>query len=104
MDYSCANGFCPSFVSVVGGSIKSKALGDLDDRETVYFSKLTVPQREELDAVYSILVAGIGGTGVLTIGAILATAAHLEHSNATSLDFTGLSQKNGSVVTHTPDR
>lgn len=100
MDYSCANGFCPSFVSVVGGSIKSKALGDLDDRETVYFSKLTVPQREELDAVYSILVAGIGGTGVLTIGAILATAAHLEHSNATSLDFTGLSQKNGSVVTH----
>ena len=50
--------------------------------------------------MYSILVAGIGGTGVLTIGAILSTAAHLEHSNATSLAFTGLSQKNGAVVTH----
>ena len=100
MDYSCANGFCPSFVSVVGGSIKSKALGDLGEHETVLFSQLAAPQREELDAVYSILVAGIGGTGVLTIGAILATAAHLEHSNATSLDFTGLSQKNGAVVTH----
>ena len=87
-------GFCPSFVSLVGGSIKFKALGE-DDRETVYFSKLTVPQREELDAGKTDIV--IGG---LTIGAILATAAHLEHSNATSLDFTGLSQKNGSVVTH----
>ena len=103
MDYSCASGFCPSFVSVVGGSIKSKALGDLSDRETVLFSQLATPQREEMDAVYSILVAGIGGTGVLTIGAILATAAHLERSNATSLDFTGLSQKNGAVVTHVRD-
>ena len=100
MDYSCANGFCPSFVSVVGGSIKSKALGDFSERESEVFKQLTPPQLTDFDDVYSILVAGIGGTGVLTIGAILATAAHLEHSNATTLDFTGLSQKNGAVVTH----
>ena len=100
MDYSCANGFCPSFVSVVNGSLKSKVLSDVGLLESKLFEQLSPPQVVDLDGVYSILVAGIGGTGVLTIGAILSTAAHLEHSNATSLAFTGLSQKNGAVVTH----
>src|SRR5262249_57121433 len=57
----------------------------------------TVPALAEL---YGILVTGIGGTGVITVGALLGMAAHLEGKGCTTLDFTGLSQKNGAVMSH----
>jgi indolepyruvate ferredoxin oxidoreductase len=95
-DFSCVKGFCPSFVTVHGGGLRKQkgAGGDVD------FSKLPMPALPSLDEPYNILVTGIGGTGVVTIGALLGMAAHLEHKGATVLDQTGLAQKGGAVTTH----
>jgi indolepyruvate ferredoxin oxidoreductase len=103
-DYSCLNGFCPSFVTVEGGSLrkpKKAATGD--------FSNLPEPSLADCEDPYGILVTGIGGTGVITIGALLGMAAHVEGKGCSVLDMTGLAQKNGAVVSHvriaeTPER
>ncbi len=98
-DYSCLNGFCPSFVTVENGSLKKmkkQAVGVAGDP----FAALPLPQVRSLAEPYGILVTGIGGTGVITIGALLGMAAHLEGKGCTVLDFTGLSQKNGAVMSH----
>nr|WP_269475706.1 indolepyruvate ferredoxin oxidoreductase family protein [Variovorax sp. SRS16] len=104
-DYSCVKGFCPSFVSVLGGSLrKPQRVTD-----AAAFAALPEPARPPIDQrVYSILVAGMGGTGVVTIGAILGMAAHLEGRGCGLLDMAGLAQKGGSVWSHlrfgpTPD-
>jgi indolepyruvate ferredoxin oxidoreductase len=94
-DYSCVNGFCPSFVTVEGGSVRKPKKAD-----TVDFSHLPAPALPAVADPYSILVTGIGGTGVVTIGALLGMAAHLENKGVSVLDMTGLAQKNGAVVTH----
>ena len=101
-DYSCINGFCPSFVTVEGGRLrKSKAgIAKRDD-----FGELPQPRVPSLDTFkgeqpYGILITGIGGTGVITIGALLGMAAHLEGKGVSVLDMTGMSQKNGSVMSH----
>ena len=95
-DYSCVKGFCPSFVTVVGGSLRKPRKADAAD-----FSTLPVPSAVASTAEpYGILVTGIGGTGVVTIGALLGMAAHLEGKGASVLDMTGLAQKNGAVVSH----
>jgi len=94
-DYSCVNGFCPSFVTVEGGSLRKPKKAD-----SVDFSHLPQPVRPSTADPYSILVTGIGGTGVVTIGALLGMAAHLEDKGVSVLDMTGLAQKNGAVVTH----
>jgi indolepyruvate ferredoxin oxidoreductase len=94
-DYSCVNGFCPSFVTVEGGSLRKPKKADAVD-----FSQLPAPRLPATDEPYSILVTGIGGTGVVTIGALLGMAAHLENKGVSVLDMTGLAQKNGAVVTH----
>jgi len=96
-DFSCVKGFCPSFVTVLGGSLrKPERPGQIE-----LFSVLPEPNRPSLDAgVYSILVAGMGGTGVVTIGAILGMAAHLEGLGCGLLDMAGLAQKGGSVWSH----
>ena len=94
-DYSCVNGFCPSFVTVEGGSLrkpKKAAAGD--------FPALADPTPASITEPYGILVTGIGGTGVVTIGALLGMAAHLEGKGCSVLDMTGLAQKNGAVVSH----
>src|SRR6185369_184707 len=94
-DYSCVNGFCPSFVTVEGGQLlKPKKAGNID------FSSLTEPALASSATPYGILVTGIGGTGVVTIGALIGMAAHLEGKGCSVLDMTGLAQKNGSVVSH----
>jgi indolepyruvate ferredoxin oxidoreductase len=95
-DYSCVKGFCPSFVTVEGGRLKktksaSKAIEDFD---------LAEPETLDLKTSYGILVTGIGGTGVITIGQILAMAAHLEEKGVTVLDMSGLAQKYGAVMSH----
>ncbi|RTZ39926.1 indolepyruvate ferredoxin oxidoreductase family protein [Candidimonas sp. SYP-B2681] len=102
-DYSCLDGFCPSFVSVIGGSLRkgSTASKTIDrDRVRAMLSQLPPPAREIGAAGCNILVAGIGGTGVITVGAILSMAAHLEGRAASVLDITGLAQKGGTVISH----
>ncbi|HET9339121.1 MAG TPA: indolepyruvate ferredoxin oxidoreductase family protein, partial [Casimicrobiaceae bacterium] len=95
-DYSCVNGFCPSFVTVEGGSLRKPAKAAALD-----FSALPPPASSpSLADPYGILVTGIGGTGVVTIGALLGMAAHLEGRGVSVLDMAGLAQKNGSVVSH----
>ncbi len=95
-DYSCLNGFCPSFVTVHGGALR-KHHGRAGDSE---IPPLPEPALPGLDAPYNILVTGVGGTGVITIGALLGMAAHLEGKGCTVLDMTGLAQKGGAVLSH----
>lgn len=98
-DFSCVKGFCPSFVTVENGSLrklKKESLKLVKDP----FADLPMPQAKDIHEPYSILITGIGGTGVITIGALLGMAAHLEGKGCTVLDFTGLSQKNGAVMSH----
>jgi indolepyruvate ferredoxin oxidoreductase len=94
-DYSCLNGFCPSFVTVEGGQLRRPKKAEAAD-----FSGLLDPVRPATHDPYGILVTGIGGTGVVTIGALLGMAAHLEGKGVSVLDMTGLAQKNGAVVSH----
>ncbi|GIZ51873.1 indolepyruvate ferredoxin oxidoreductase family protein [Noviherbaspirillum aridicola] len=96
-DYSCVKGFCPSFVTVEGGSLKKRGGGK---RQDVDFGPLPEPVLPACDTPYNILLNGIGGTGVITIGALVGMAAHLEGKGVSVLDMTGMSQKNGSVTSH----
>jgi indolepyruvate ferredoxin oxidoreductase len=97
-DYSCLKGFCPSFVTVEGGRLR-RGYADPGARETIG-PALTQPTLPSLDQAYGIVVTGIGGTGVVTIGALLGMAAHLEGKGCGILDMTGLAQKGGAVISH----
>ncbi len=94
-DYSCVKGFCPSFVTVHGAEPRRHRPA-LDPP----LPALPDPPAPTLDAPYGIVIAGIGGTGVVTIGALLGMAAHLEGKGVSVVDQTGLAQKNGAVVSH----
>ena len=96
-DYSCVKGFCPSFVTVEGGTLKKSKTGVAKEDD---FGPLPEPVIPGCDAPYNILLNGIGGTGVITIGALIGMAAHLEGKGVSVLDMTGMSQKNGSVTSH----
>ena len=98
-DYSCVKGFCPSFVTITGGGLKKPEAAKTDGMEAL-FQDMPEPALSNLDKPEAILVTGIGGTGVVTIGAILAMAAHLEGKGATTMDQTGLAQKGGAVTSH----
>lgn len=99
-DYSCVKGFCPSFVTVTGGKIAKRVGGDADRLDSLV-AALPAPTQAELgDAGCNILVAGIGGTGVLTIGALLGMAAQIDDKGCTVLDMTGMAQKGGAVTSH----
>jgi indolepyruvate ferredoxin oxidoreductase len=108
-DYSCTKGFCPSFVTVEGGTLRKNKAGASKDNTDDSWGALPQPQLPSIAAPYNILVNGIGGTGVITVGALMGMAAHLEGKGASVLDMTGMSQKNGSVTSHvkiaeTPER
>src|SRR5215468_2048148 len=95
-DYSCIKGFCPSFVTIDGGKPRRRAPSELGD-----IGALPEPSsRPPLDKPYNIAVAGVGGTGVLTIGALLGMAAHIEGKASMILDMSGLAQKGGAVLSH----
>jgi len=94
-DYSCVDGFCPSFVSIVG-DVKLKTNVDNSIIERIN-STIFEPILPEIQRSYGIMIAGIGGTGVVTIGAILATAAQIDGKGSGVLDMTGLAQKGGAV-------
>jgi indolepyruvate ferredoxin oxidoreductase len=98
-DFSCVKGFCPSFVTVHGGQRrkpKREAVGD-----DGVFADLPEPEQfPVLDRPYSMVITGVGGTGVVTIGAMLGMAAHLEGKGAGIIDMSGLAQKGGPVSVH----
>ena len=101
-DFTCVSGYCPSFVTLYGATPRRKgrtaeaAVGRAD-----LFSALpTPPVADSAVEPYNIVVGGIGGGGVLTIGALLGMAAHLEGKAATVLNESGLAQKNGAVQSH----
>ncbi|MFC5769489.1 indolepyruvate ferredoxin oxidoreductase family protein [Thauera sinica] len=98
-DYSCVNGFCPSFVSVLGGRLRKPAGARIDaERLDALAAALPVPPAPPWDAPYDLLVTGVGGTGVVTLGALVSMAAHLEGKSASVLDFMGFAQKGGQVL------
>ena len=99
-DYSCAKGFCPSFVGVTGGKLrrKSGALAAGRDAFLHRVAALAHPAPHAWTGPYDLLVTGVGGTGVVTVGAVIAMAAHLEGKSASVLDFMGFAQKGGSVL------
>ncbi len=99
-DYSCAKGFCPAFVGVTGGRLRKKsgALIGGTDAFLAQVAALPLPASHRWTAPYDLLVTGVGGTGVVTVGAVIAVAAHLEGKSASVLDFMGFAQKGGSVL------
>lgn len=99
-DYSCVKGFCPSFVTVEGGELRKPDTKVADAKLAALLKNLPTPSLPQIDRAYDLLVAGVGGTGVVTIGAIVTMAAHLEGKGASVLDFMGFAQKGGSVLSY----
>ncbi len=97
-DLSCLEGFCPSFVSVTGARVRrtSVPVEPFAERLAALEQPLPLP----LSGVHGLLIAGVGGTGVVTVGALVAMAAHLEGKGVSVLDFTGFAQKGGSVLSY----
>ena len=99
-DYSCVQGFCPSFVTVEGGRLRKGPVTANAAAPVESFPACPEPGIPQLDDVFGILVTGIGGTGVITIGQILAMASHIEGKAVSVLDMSGLAQKGGPVMSH----
>ena len=97
-DFSCVKGFCPSFVELEGAAPRRPSAERLAAIEAERFPALPQPTLPALAGDYNIYIAGVGGLGVLTFGALLGAAAHLDGKGASVLDFTGMAQKNGAVV------
>lgn len=95
-DFSCLEGFCPSFVTVHGGSLRKPEAVGLG----ALFIALPEPKQPALNRPWNILLPGVGGSGVTTVGALLGMAAHIEGKGCTVLDQAGLAQKFGPVITH----
>ena len=96
-DYSCVNGLCPSFVSVVGGKMRKNSPSDnINDT----WSSLPDPVLPQINGTYNIVLTGVGGTGLVTVGALLGMAAHIENRGVGILDMIGLAQKGGAVLSH----
>ncbi len=90
-DYSCVNGFCPSFITVEGGTIRRAGTKSLD------LPDLPAPTLPKIDGTFNFLITGVGGTGVVTIGAVLAMAARLDGKGVGMMEMAGLAQKGGAV-------
>ncbi len=94
-DFSCLKGFCPSFVTVEGVTLRKGTALEHDDAAV-----LPAPTFAATREPYGILLTGVGGTGVITLGALIGMAAHIDGKGATTLDMTGLAQKGGAVFSH----
>ncbi|ORE96447.1 indolepyruvate ferredoxin oxidoreductase [Stappia sp. 22II-S9-Z10] len=92
-DFSCLKGFCPSFVTVKGAKLKATSVPDMP-------ADLPEPERPVLTDTMGLLVTGVGGTGVVTVGAVIGMAAHIEGLGAGIIDMAGLAQKGGAVLSH----
>jgi indolepyruvate ferredoxin oxidoreductase len=93
-DFSCVKGFCPSFVTLEGAKVKKAATRTLD------LPDLPEPALPAIDGTWNVVVTGVGGTGVVTVGAILAMAAHVDGKGAGMMEMAGLAQKGGAVHIH----
>ncbi len=99
-DFSCINGFCPSFVTVHGAVPKrTKGIAGASGLASLLIS-LPEPKRPALDKPYTMVVTGVGGTGVVTISAVLGQAAHMDGKGFGAIDMAGLAQKGGAVACH----
>ena len=99
-DYSCVNGFCPSFVTVEGKIERPRAAAAYGDELASLGRALPDAPIPAIDSCYDLLVTGVGGTGVITVGALITMAAHLEGKGASELDFMGFAQKFGPVLSY----
>ncbi len=99
-DYSCVNGFCPSFVTVEGERQKTARGGTHDVAFGTLEASLPDADIPDINHCYDLLVTGVGGTGVITVGALITMAAHLERKGASELDFMGFAQKFGPVLSY----
>ncbi|OIQ29543.1 MAG: indolepyruvate ferredoxin oxidoreductase [Alphaproteobacteria bacterium MedPE-SWcel] len=93
-DFSCVNGFCPSFLTVEGARVKKNATADLD------LPDLPQPELPKIVGTHNVIITGVGGTGVVTIGAVLAQAAQIDGKGAGMMEMAGLAQKGGAVHIH----
>jgi indolepyruvate ferredoxin oxidoreductase len=93
-DFSCLDGFCPSFVTLEGARVKKAARAELQ------LPDLPTPTLPAMRGTYNIVITGVGGTGVVTVGALIAMAAHLEGKGAGEMEMAGLAQKGGAVSIH----
>ncbi|MDJ0860075.1 MAG: indolepyruvate ferredoxin oxidoreductase family protein [Dinoroseobacter sp.] len=93
-DFSCLNGFCPSFVTVEGATLRKAATAQID------LPDLPTPDFAPISGTRNMVITGVGGTGVVTIGAILTMAAHLDGKAAAMIEMAGLAQKGGAVHIH----
>jgi len=93
-DFSCINGFCPSFVTLEGAKIRKQATAEVD------VSNLPEPVLPAIEGTHNVLVTGVGGTGVVTIGAVMAQAAQIDGKGVGMIEMAGLAQKGGAVWIH----
>jgi indolepyruvate ferredoxin oxidoreductase len=93
-DYSCVSGFCPSFLTLEGARIKKAATAE------VVLPDLPEPALPVINGTHNVVITGVGGTGVVTVGAILAMAAHIDGKGAGMMEMAGLAQKGGAVHIH----
>ena len=93
-DYSCLNGFCPSFVTLEGAKIRKEATTEID------LPDLPMPVLPKISGTHNVVITGVGGTGVVTLGAILAQAAQIDGKGAGMMEMAGLAQKGGAVHIH----
>lgn len=93
-DFSCLKGFCPSFVTVQGAQVKKEATTELT------LPDLPMPDLPAINGTHNVVITGVGGTGVVTIGALLAQAAQLDGKGAGMMEMAGLAQKGGAVHIH----
>lgn len=107
-DFSCVKGFCPSFITVEGGQLR-KPKAQSADAMLQQLETIASPLITPINGTYDLLVSGVGGTGVVTVGALITMAAHLEGKGSSVLDFMGFAQKGGAVLSYvrlanTPDK
>lgn len=93
-DFSCVNGFCPSFVTIEGAQIRKEATTSIE------MPDLPLPELPEINGTHNVVITGVGGTGVVTIGAVMAMAAHIDGKGAGMMEMAGLAQKGGAVHIH----
>ena len=93
-DFTCVRGFCPSFVSLHGAQIRKQATAEID------IPHLPEPDLPAIEGTWNVVITGVGGTGVVTIGAIMAMAARLDEKGAGMMEMAGLAQKGGAVHIH----
>ena len=98
-DFSCLNGFCPSFITVEGAA-RTDSGRQPEAFPAERLARLPAPELPEPDTTLDVLVTGVGGTGVVTVGALITMAAHLEGKGTSVLDFTGFAQKFGPVLSY----